>query len=371
MAASTSGDQPRLAQIDSAAPDAELRHTFIGGSEAFELLYQSHYGRGCARALAYRKLQTPEDVPTATAKERAIGMRGILHRGHLLEDLAARLYMNATGRSLLRRARLVRHPDFPGAAVHTDRIVVALDERGTGDAEIKTHGEGPFLNILRNGLPTAHSLQLQWSMFCTGHQWGVFIVLGVFGELPLKHFDVARDPDAMLLFEHAVPEFWARLRAGDLPPQLRDADDKRCKVCPFRLTCRGETLDPEEYHRLLAEREGKTALTPMANDELDQALADRALILSEMEALSNESDDPDELGALQLVTRRIKELIGDQEAVLVNQHWKVYLRDHIYRGMDISRLKEEQPEIYKKYFVSRPTGTRALRVYALHDKRVA
>jgi hypothetical protein len=52
----------------------------------------------------------------------------------------------------------------------------------------------PFLNILRNGLPSGHNLQLQWAMSITGHRWGTFIIIGVFGGLPLKHFDVGSDP---------------------------------------------------------------------------------------------------------------------------------------------------------------------------------
>src|ERR1700746_768542 len=139
---------PRLSQIDTGAPDAELRNTFIGGSEAFELLGEKQYGRGCARELAYRKMGVPEDAPAASrGKQRAISMRSTLKRGQVLEDLVARLYMDETGRSLIRRHRLVRNPDHPGAAVHTDRIILAQGERDTGDCEIKTHAEGPFLNI--------------------------------------------------------------------------------------------------------------------------------------------------------------------------------------------------------------------------------
>lgn len=377
MASALPGATAPLPQSDS-APDADVRHTFVGGSEAFELLNEKQYGRGCRRALAYRKMQTPEDVPDDFTKQKAISMRAILQRGHLLEDLIAQVYMNATGRAVIRRNRLVRHPDHEGAGVHTDRIIlahrlmqdgVAVEERPTGDLEIKSHAEGPFLHILRDGLPPAHNLQIQWSLFCTQHQWGAFAILGVFGELPLKHFDVERDPALMNIFARAVDDFWEGLANGYLPAQLPDASDIRCKVCHYRLTCRGEALDPNDYQRLIAEREGKKVLTPISNDELDQALADRALIKSELEALSSEStEDP---GALQLISRRIKELLGDEEAVIVNKHWKVYLQDHLWSGIDTERLRSEQPEIFKRYYISRkPTGTRTLRVYALHDGKI-
>lgn len=346
--------------------EAELaeRQTYIGGSEAHELLGFAHYGRGCARALAYRKLGTPEDTPSNHNGQRAVSMRAILARGQRLENYIAQLYMDVTSRSLIRRNRLVRHPDHLGAAVHTDRIVLAGNGKPTGDAEIKSHAEGPFLQILRSGLPAAHNLQLQWSLFCTGHTWGAFIICGVFGEMPLKHFDLDRDAELMEIFARAVDDFWNRLARNELPPQLTDPADIRCKICPYRLTCRGQSLEPQEYQRLLQEQQGKKALVQIKNDDLDEALTDRALILSEIEALNSDSkSDP---GALQLINKRVKELIGnDQTAIVVNDHWTVYSHEYLWNGLDQQRLKEEEPEMYKKYYVTnKPTGTRTLRVYA-------
>lgn len=352
--------------IDNDAPDADQRQSMVGGSQAGALLNRG----GCARALGYEKTGTPKDVLSDYSKERALGTRAIMDRGHLLEDVAAQLYMKATGRSVIRRNYLVRHPEHPGAGVHTDRIIVAGGGKPTGDAEIKSHSEGPFLNMLRNGLPPRHILQLQWSLFCTGHIWGSFIILGVFGPMPLKHFDVDRDPELMDIFAGAVDSFWNTLARNELPPQLPDPADIRCKVCRYRLTCRGQILDPEEYERLISERDGKRVLTQIQNDELDEALADHALIQGELAELYSRSKD--EPGALQLVTQRIKDLLGDQTAVMVNKRWIVYCYDHLWSGIDSQRLKEEEPEIYKKYYVKRkPTGTKVLRVYTTEDEEAA
>lgn len=373
----TASGQPSRFDSDNPAPDEEIRHTFIGGSEAFELLNERQYGKGCARALGYRKTKTPEDVPSERGSDRAMSMRAVLKRGSLLEDLAAQIYMESTGRSLIKRNRIVRHPDHPGAGVHTDRIILAAkgeNPRPTGDAEIKTHGQGPFFNILRNGLPPAHNLQIQWSLFCTQHTWGAFIILGIFGGdeqtgLPLKHFDVERDPALMNIFAHAVDDFWDGLANGVLPPPLPDPADVRCKTCAYRLTCRGEALDPAEYQRLLHERASGRDLKPINDDDLDQALADRALILSEIQALDSDSEkDP---GALQLVTERIKERLGDTEAAIVNKHWKVYCAENVWSGLDVQRLRQEEPEIFKRFYIDkRPTGSKRLRVYAIHDGKL-
>lgn len=248
--------------------------------------------------------------------------------------------------------------------MHTDRIIAATADKETGDCELKSHGEGPFLNIMRNGLPPGHNLQLQWSLFCTQHSWGIFSILGLFGELPLRFFEVERDVALMNIFADAVENFWNTIAAGDLPAQLSDPSDRRCKVCPFRLTCRGESLDREEYGRLMRDRDRKKPVVHVNNEELDQALADRALILSEIEALTHEDDeDP---GALQLVTGRIRELLGDEDAVEVNNRWTVYQSPNSWSGVDVTRLKQEQPDIYERYYVKqRPSGTKRLRVYAV------
>lgn len=356
---------------EDSRPDAEEMFSCIGGSEAFELLGEKQYERGCARALGYRKLRTPKDVEHVSAEDRAMRMGAIFSRGHILEDVAAQLFMQATGRAVIRRKRLVRHPDHPGAGVHTDRIILAhrilgqnVDEtRPTGDCEIKTHGEGPFFHILRNGLPPAHNLQLQWSMFCTQHVWGSFVILGVFGGLPLRYFDVERDAALMNIFADAVENFWNTLKAGDLPPQLPEANDIRCKVCPYRLTCRGEALDPEEYLHLLKDRERKIPLVRIKNEELDEALGDRALILSEKEALEE---------SLELVMARIRELLGDEDAAEVSDRWRIYQTEGAWSGLDQQRLRTEEPEIFKKFYISqRPTGKKRMRVYAIGEKRSA
>lgn len=184
--------------------------------------------------------------------------------------------------------------------------------------------------------------------------------------MPLKHFDIDRDEELMHVFHVAVDTFWDRLAKGDLPPQLVDPADIRCRVCRYRLTCRGQSLEPAEYQRLMQEQQGKKALVQIRNDELDEALADRALIMSEIEALT--SDSKVNPGALQLINKRIKELLSDEQtAVLVNDRWKVYSSEYLWNGLDQKRLREEQPKLFEHYYVKdKPTGTRTLRVYATH-----
>ena len=346
--------------------DVVDRKNYIGGSEAHALLNESLYGSGCARELGYDKSGTPEDVSRADAKKLALSTKEIMEAGHDLEDIAVERHMRTTARTLIRRNRLVMHPLHAGAAVHTDRIILKGNGKPTGDCEVKSKGEGPFLNILRNGVPSGHLVQLQWSLWITGHSWGSIVIMGVMSGLPMKYFDVDADITLHEIFARETEKFWQTLKAGNLPPQLPDPHDLRCRICRFRLTCRGESLDPAEYRRLLEEREGRRVLTEVNNDELDTALADRALILSEMQALDH--DDAEDPGALQLINTRIRELLGEVEAAAVNHHWKVYMHDGTWSGLDIQRLRTEQPDVYEKFFVkARPTGRKVMRVYAMRN----
>lgn len=362
------GSPPVPAPASSSDPILADRESYIGGSQAADLVGELNYRKGCTRALGFEKTGVPPDVQPDHNTAHAVSLRAIFRRGHFMEDLSAQLFTEATGHKTLRHSKLIRHPNHPGAGVHVDRFIVASDERGTGDLELKSHAQGPFLNILRNGLPTGHMLQLQWTMWVTGHHWGSFGILGVFSELPFRHFPLQPDPVWHEIFARATDNFWNTLAHNELPPPLPDPSDVRCKVCPWRLTCRGQMIDATEYYQLLQEQAGrKKILKEIDNADLNELLTDRALIRGEMEELSHEDDESP--GAYQVVTRRIKDMLGDEEAVIVNKNWIVYCSEGKWSGLDIARLRQEQPEIFEKYYIAgRPTGGRVLRVYPVKKK---
>lgn len=349
---------PPVSFEDAQAAWTAERNTFLGGSEAFELLNEKQYGRGCVRALAYRKLGIEPDYP----EERD---EALLNRGNLLEPLVAALYERETGRKVRRLTmddfglpRTQRSREFPWAGVHTDRLILAGagDVTETGDLELKTHGEGPFLHYMREGLPAGHRLQVQWSNFVTGHTWGAFAILGVFGGLPLKHFDVTRDEEMVEIFKRAGDSFantvWGK---GQLPERPFPADDQRCKTCPFRMTCRGEEIDADEARRVAAEKAGKKVLAQVDDADLARALYERDLLRAEIGTLEAKLKEYDAnlIPALQLTPD-----------AYVKGYGKVYVKPAMWYGVDVARLKADKPDVYQEYFVNgRETGSRYLRVY--------
>ena len=354
----------------------EGRRKFIGGSEAYKLLNEEQYGQGCSRALAYEKLGVEPDFETDDPD-----MEALFRRGNILEPVVAAIYKEETGRDIIcgpkdeygfPKARI--HKEFSWAGVHYDRMIRAgsggVDE--TGDLEIKTRAEGPFFRMIRTGPFKGDFLQTQWANFVTGHSWSAFVAMGVFGSIPIRHFDFARDEQIIEIFKRVGDAFansvWGK---GEVPAHPLEATDMRCKVCKFRQTCRGEVQDAGAVAFLKEQKKAKGELVQIDNPDLAQALRDRQMIKAELKTLNNESEkesDENPVGALQLVEKRISDLQRDEtgkrvEKAFVVGFGKSYLTPTVWSGVDVSKLKQEHPEIYEQVFVKRATGSETLRVY--------
>ena len=258
----------------------DKRRSFLGGSDAFQLLSEKQYSKGCVRQLAYEKLGAEPDFEDAEPEQEAL-----FRRGNLLEPLIAAAYAEETGRKIIRppvdenglpKARMSK--EYPFAGVHVDRTILAgtggVTE--TGDCEIKSRAEGPFYRMLRSGPFPGDFLQTQWSNWVTGHSWSAFVAMGVFGSIPIRHYDLARDEKIIDIFKREGSKFadtvWGK---GELPEHPFPADDDRCKVCSYRQTCRGEARDSNAVAFLAEQKKSKFELVQIDNPELAQALRDR------------------------------------------------------------------------------------------------
>lgn len=356
----------------------EGRKKFIGGSEAYQLLNEEQYGRGCSRALAYEKLGfEPDFDDTPDADTQAL-----FKRGNVLEPVVAALYKEETGRDVvnppkdangLAKARISK--EFPWAGVHVDRMIRAgsADVEETGDLEIKTRAEGPFFRMLRTGPFKGDFLQTQWANFVTGHSWSAFVALGVFGSIPIRHYDFARDEQIIEIFKREGEAFantvWGH---SELPVHPIPADDLRCKVCVFRQSCRGEAADTNAIAFLAESKKAKGDLIQIDNPDLAQALRDRQLIKAEIKALDNDPKEPNEdnpEGALQLVEEKIYELQRGPDGKRIEKAFvlgfgKSYLTPTAWSGVDAAKLKAAYPAVYDEVYVKgKLTGSETLRVY--------
>lgn len=361
---------PDVPVVDPWAKWREERQQFIGGSQVYHLLNQPQYGSGCARALGYEKLGVEPDFEKEIDED-------LMRRGNLLEPIASAQYAAETGRKVvqapcdevedpatgkkLRLPRAIRHKDYPWAGVHVDRFILAGSGgvKSTGDLEIKSRAEGPFLRVLRSGPFPGDILQVQWGNFVTGHQWGAFAMVGVFGSLPMKHYDVERDEQVIDIFKRRGDWFanhvWGKGEAP--PPEIPETDD-RCKICPWRLECRGELTDPAMARAMKAQKASKTELVTINNPQLVELLQRRANIKREIAVLDNDpTKNNPERGELQKVQEKIigqcdvNALAPEKRAYYLLGYGKLTLTPNAWYGLDVARLKQEKPEIYDQYFV--------------------
>lgn len=342
----------------------EQRRKYIGGSDAFKLFNLQQYGQGCRTALAYEKLGVEPDFPDEDRDD------ALLERGNILEPLVAMLYEQETRRKVRRPPTdadgmpIPRiHPDYPWAGVNTDRIILAghggVEE--TGDLEIKTRGEGPFLRVKRDGAFYGDELQIQWSTFVNNHSWGALGILGVFGSLPLIQFDRQRDDEIHEYIkregESFANEVWGK---GLVPEPTLDKNDQRCKVCQWRMQCRGEAIDRAEVAALREVTKSKKNLVQITNNELASTLAAIDLVKGEQKELTKLLEG--EEGKQGLLDKAMEQL-GTADAALVRGYGKVYKLESHAHYIDANRLKDDHPDIYDEYYISKKTGNHYLRQY--------
>lgn len=331
---------------DPVAAWRETRKTGIGGSDVHALLNITTYGKGCARSLMFEKTGTEPDYPFNADPD-------LLKRGNKLEAIVADEYEEQTGRKV-RRAPMDdfgvpiprRSKEYPWALVNTDRSILAGHGgvTDTGDLELKTHGQGPFIALLRDGLPPSHILQVQHSMLVTGHKWGAIAVLQP-DTFKLKHFDINRSEEVIDEIKKAGDAFWTLKEKGGLPAELPDAQDMRCKVCQYRITCRGEAMDEQAAAMMKAQKEGKVHLVQISDPELATTIANRELLAQEIKAAEEQK---------ALLDDQIKAAVKQHgEAILVGD-FKVYCKPMVSNRVDLDALKKAEPELVKKYTKANP-----------------
>jgi predicted phage-related endonuclease len=191
-------------------------------------------------------------------------------------------------------------------------------------------------------------------MLVTGHKWGALATLGVFGGLPLVHFDLNREEEVIDIIKRAGEAFaetvWTKFK---VPDPVIPVTDQRCKVCAWRLTCRGQEIDRHEVAALRAMQSGRKKLVQIENAALANTLAEIDLLTAERKSIEK---------SLEVAQEKALEQLGDTEAGYVHGYGKVYKLPSQINRIDTVRLKFEKPEVYSKY-ITHQVGKPYLRCY--------
>lgn len=259
---STTATAP-IAQYHDEQRWLEERKTGIGGSEVAAIFGEHPFLT--ARELWERK--------TGRAVEQA--ETAAMRRGRLLEDVAAQLYSEETGRKL-RRQPLRRHPQHAYLLASIDRQILAGPDHDTGACEIKVPGWQTFSRIRREGLPPYMILQAQHEALVWGYSYTAF---GIFhaDSVRLLTFDVAADPQIQEMIVNEAGEWWEKYVVKDVPPP-----------------------EPEGVPLELPEVEGEIVF------RTDPEWAEAAALFKEAAQIKAEADELD-----KLARDRLRELIGE------------------------------------------------------------
>lgn len=221
---------------EARARRAAEHNTGIGGSQVHHVFSLAPHG--CARSLVYQKRDVPPDHP--------FHGNNATERGTRLEDFAAEVYAEQTGRTIRRVPGALsgvarRDHQFPFILCRSDREIVN-DPRGPGVLSIKVAARESFQKIKFEGLSPAYALQLQEELGVWDRTWGSFAIFWADGW-ELLWFDVERDDDLVAQIYTGIQNIWEVIQDPEAPlPDRLDAKDPRCGRCNFRTTCQGQAL---------------------------------------------------------------------------------------------------------------------------------
>jgi predicted phage-related endonuclease len=271
---------------------ASEHNTGIGGSQVASVFNLPPYG--CTRSLVMQKRGVQPDHPFHGNKAT--------ERGSRLEDFAAEIYAEQTGRSIRRVPGALtgaarRDKDYPFILCRSDREIVN-DPRGPGILSVKVVAREMFQKIKYEGLPDDYVLQLQQEMGVWDRSWGSYAIFWADGW-ELLWFDADRDDEVVSQIYEGIKRVWAVITDSDAPlPERLDAKDRRCARCPFRTQCQGQALVG-----LMGKDEGLEIPYDHSLAELIQLRNEHAEIVDQATALLEETNG------------KIKEAMGERTVV--------------------------------------------------------
>lgn len=266
----------------------ELRHRYIGASEIAAIVGEHPFLS--AAELAARKL-------SATNAADNLSMA----RGRYLEDAVARWWGSEHGVELV-------EPEF--VYLYDDTLIATLD-RLAGDTvvEIKT-------TATHCRTPPAHWLdQVQTQLLATGLVHAHIVVLDA--SLQLSTFDVEADPVHQMTLYRAAATFLDHIRAGRIPPGV-SMDYKAATI-----------LHPEPLQPAVE-----------LDDETLSRCGQLRQLQQQIKAL--EADEDRLKGQIACQLGNAAEGTYDGRRVVT---WRSVTRT----GVDVKRLRREQPEIVDCY----------------------
>ena len=296
--------------IELSTNDVTLnRNQIIGGSEIAAVMGQS---RWCTPyklwAIKTGKIPAPD-----LSNNEAVQI------GAKLESFVAELFTERTGKKVRRAPKVYRHPKYPFLIAHIDRLIANSDEL----LEIKTCSAYK-LEEWENKIPKEYVLQVMFYLGITGKKRGWLCCL--IGGQKFDYKCIEFDEELFNLMVDKAVKFWDMVQTQTPPVILPDDCDTLAEVY-------AEHTDDLIESQELNDRVAYVQELKMHRDEIGKEIKE---IETELKAT-------------------IAEKVG-----LITDSYKVTWKNQTRTTLDTERLKEEQPEIYSKYTLTK--NIRVLRI---------
>ena len=236
-----------------------------------------------------------------------------MRQGRDLEQYVAERFMEATGLKVRRANAIFVNEEYPFMLANIDRMVVG-EKAGL---ECKTVNAYNADNWKDGAVPEHYQIQCHHCMMVTGatHWYIAAVILGV----GFVYQRIERDEELISYLSQVEIKFWTEYVQKQIVPS---PDGSR--ACD-------EVLG---IHYPYADRE-KT----MVISQFEEKLRYREKLVERLEQMEQEKKQ---------IEQEIKLQMKDSERAVCG-HYKINWSNVFTNRIDTKRLKEEQPEIYKKY----------------------
>lgn len=240
-----------------------------------------------------------------------------MYFGKVMESVVAKEFaLRNPGFKISKVNAVLKHKDYEFAIGNIDRLI--RNENGErGILEVKTVSEYMKGYWSDNEVPLEYMVQLQWYMFITGTNFGYFAAL-IGGNKFIQKY-IERDDELIEMLKNIAKDFWEN---NILKNRLPDVDGSEATTEMMK------TMYPE-------------------SNELEIELESNALELINKREVLKENIKLLEIDVAEC-ENKLKDLLKDNEIGVVEDKkviWKNYKRT----SLNSKALKEEEPEIYKKY----------------------
>lgn len=285
----------------------QLRKSGIGGSDASAILGFNRW-KSAFQLYIEKTSETVEEIDNE-----------FVYWGNVLEDIVAQEFAKRTGKKVQRVNRMLRHPNYPFMTANLDRRIVgekAILECKTTSTYNKDAWDG-------EDIPAAYICQLQHYLAVTGFEKAYIAVL--IGGNTFVWKEVARDDEFIELMIDREKYFWENHVLANVPPAID-----------------GSTSASELLAKMYPQDDGSAIMLDEQSNTLIEAIESLKVEEKQLETQR------------KVYENQLKMTLGEAAEGHSNQ-FKVTYKTIFSNRFDSKRLKDENPDLYKKYCKESPS----------------